>query len=1543
MSKQLTVKALSSPLGTISANSDPEGSSDIITLTVSGIGTSDTPDVTYSASSGTVEDVSSNSAEDQTFTGTTDSAPPRITAASVDSASTITITYSENVDVSTTNGAGFTLSTGVVSANSDPAGSSDTITLTVSGITTSDTPDVTYSELQSTVITDASLNFAENETFVGTTDNAPPTVVSIGTASTTTINLTLSEEITLNSTAPGDFVLSGDITTTPTVNAITANNDIVTLSLSDSLDSDDDISLEYSKSTGSIDDITSPSFAGSFSVASEETSPSGLAFSANGEKMFVVGNGGDNVNEYTLSTPFDVSTASFVDSFSVSSQDGNPSGLAFSANGAKMFVVGSDGQDVNEYTLSTPFDVSTASFVDSFSVSSQDLDPSGLAFSANGAKMFVVGFNGDDVNEYTLSTPFDVSTASFVDSFSVASQDLAPFGLAFSANGAKMFVVGSNDGDVNEYTLSAPFDVSAASFAGSFSVSSQETSPRGLAFSADGEKMFVVGDSGNDVNEYTLAKPFTLLPNSLDSFAAVAVTNNIIAPPPDVVTPPPSITAAFVDSADTITVTYSENVDVTTTDGAGFTLSTGTVSANSDPGGLTDIITLTVSGITTTSDTPDVTYTAASGTVINALSISAEDQTFTGTSDNAPPTVLSIETASTTTINLTLSEEITLNSAAPGDFVLSGTISTSPTVDAVAAAGDTVTLALSDTLDDDDLINLAYTKSTGSIDDTAHPSFVDSFSVASQDTSPAGLAFSADGSKMFVVGFGGDDVHEYALATPFDVSSADFTVSFSVASQETSPFGLAFSADGAKMFVVGFDSDNVHQYALATPFDVSSASFAVSFSVSSQDEVPVGLAFSADGAKMFVVGVDGRDVNEYTLTTPFDVSAATYVDSFSVASQEKLPRGLAFSADGAKMFVVGFGGENVNEYTLTAPFDVSTAVFAGSFSVASQDTSPRSLAFSADGAKMFVTGNNDDDVNEYTLAKPFSILPNSLASFAVATVTNNIAPPPDVTTPPRITAASVDSADTITITYGENVDVTATDGQGFTLSTGTVSANSDPAGLTDIITLTVSGITTTSDTPDVTYTKSSGTVINALSISAEDQTFTGTSDNAPPTVSSFATLSDTEINLTMSEPVSNESATPSDFVLSGTISANPTVTAVAAAGDTVTLSLSGILDDDDLINLAYTQSTGSIDDTALPSFAGSFSVASQETSPRGLAFSADGAKMFVVGNNGRDVNEYALATPFDVTTATFAGSFSVASQDTSPRGLAFSANGAKMFVVGDSDNDVYQYALTTHFDVTTAIFVDSFSVELQDEFPFGLAFSADGAKMFVVGNDDDDVNEYTLAAPFDVSTATFAGSFSVKSQESSPQGLAFSANGAKMFVAGSSDGDVHEYTLSTPFDVTTAVFDSSFSVASQETSPRGLAFSADGAKMFVVGNDSDNVHQYTLAKPFTFLPNSLASFAASPVTNNIIAPPPDVIPPDVTPPSITAASVDSADTITVTYSEDVDVSTVNGQGFTLSVGTVSANSDPEGSSSTITLTVSGIGTTSATPDVTYTCSIRHCD
>jgi sugar lactone lactonase YvrE len=251
-------------------------------------------------------------------------------------------------------------------------------------------------------------------------------------------------------------------------------------------------------------DISTASYLQNFNVATQDVFPNDLFFKPDGAKLYIVGGDGRSVYEYDLSTAGDVSTASYLQNFSVSAQETSPTGLFFKPDGSKMYVIGASGDDVNEYDLSTAWDVSTASYLQNFSVSAQELSPSGLFFRPDGSKMYVVGTVGDDVNEYDLSTAWDVSTASYLQNFSVASQETSPTGLFFKPDGTKMYVVGTVADNVNEYDLSTAWDVSTASYLQNFSVSAQDGAPTGLSFNPDGTKMYVLGTVGDNVNEYDI-------------------------------------------------------------------------------------------------------------------------------------------------------------------------------------------------------------------------------------------------------------------------------------------------------------------------------------------------------------------------------------------------------------------------------------------------------------------------------------------------------------------------------------------------------------------------------------------------------------------------------------------------------------------------------------------------------------------------------------------------------------------------------------------------------------------------------------------------------------------------------------------------------------------------------------------------------------------------------------------------------------------------------------------------------------------------------
>jgi sugar lactone lactonase YvrE len=945
-------------------------------------------------------------------------------------------------------------------------------------------------------------------------------------------------------------------------------------------------------------DVSSASYTQSFSVAAQDTIPESLTFNNDGTKMYITGDTGNAVYEYSLSASFDISSASYTQSFSVAGQESQPQGVVFNTDGTKMFITGGSGDDVNEYNLSVAFDISTAVYSQNFSVAAQDITPRDLAFNNDGTKMFIVGDAGDDVNEYDLSSGFDVSTASYSQNFSISAQETSPHGIAFNNNGTKMFIVGKTGDDVNEYALSTGFDVSSASYSQNFSIAAQETDPTGIAFNADGTKMFIVGHTGDSVYEYYLTPSLEL---GTGSFASSDIGKTVEA--------------------------NSGKFVLTNTDGR--------------------------------------------------------------CAETTQPTSYA--------------------QVASGDWEMYGVIYN-------PVDGD---LELSGVADP----NLYF--------DITTAIYEQSFSVADQETTPMDVVFNNDGTKLFVVGYDENIVFEYSLSIAFDISTAFFVDSFSVSAQDIFPTGLAFSTDGTKMFVVGNENDKVYEYDLSTGFDVSSAVYSQDFSVSAQDTVPTGIAFNNDGSKMFIVGFTGDDVNEYDLSTGFDISSAVYSQNFSVAAQETAPSGMAFNNNGTKMFITGATGDAVYEYKLETGFDVSTAYFVDSFSVASQDTAPTGIAFNNDGSKMYIVGNDNNSVYQYAIGQAY---PTGYQSVH--------------------TTASIDS------TYWTDINsMTADQNAG----TGNIyyAISTD-----DRTTWTV--IDNTDGERDIVRNNAGTWQYNSNSAYASETWVNGSTNNE------LATLSQ---------------------------------------------SMEGA-------------SRGATYDISLATFEKTFSVVNQETSPEGIAFNTDGTKMFVVGTTGDDVNEYSLSIAFDISTAVYSQNFSVSAQEVNPRGLTFNNDGTKMFIVGTSGDDVNEYDLSVGFDISSAVYSQNFSVAAQETVPHGIAFNTDGTKMFIVGTTGDDVNEYDLSTGFDVSSASFVDSFSVSAQDTAPTDIAFNPDGTKMFVVGYAGIDINEYDLSVAFDVSSANYTQSFSVAGQVAGPTGIAFNNDGTKMFIVGSTGAAVYQYDIPENY---------------------------------------------------------------------------------------------------------------
>ena len=310
------------------------------------------------------------------------------------------------------------------------------------------------------------------------------------------------------------------------------------------------------------------------------TQMSGIHFNDDGTKMFLLYQGGSHgddhmyVNQYNLSTPYDISTGTYAGDSArcyLDYGDGTGSGtnrifdLEFSSDGLKLFTVygsannvgGADLDGIYRFDLTSAYDISTCSFAQTTTdLDSDDLQDGSLAgdrdgdtdakqqkrnrshginFNEDGTKVFI-SYKGTEADtsagrilEYNLSTPYDVTTLTLNTNagIRIGSGTNNYMTMTFGLNGKRIFMVDHNaDYTVTQITIGSSFDLSSSSTTdGTVNLntltSSDVTQPRGIAFSASGLKMFITvdssGRSSEDVFEYDLACPFNIISGSCPS------------------------------------------------------------------------------------------------------------------------------------------------------------------------------------------------------------------------------------------------------------------------------------------------------------------------------------------------------------------------------------------------------------------------------------------------------------------------------------------------------------------------------------------------------------------------------------------------------------------------------------------------------------------------------------------------------------------------------------------------------------------------------------------------------------------------------------------------------------------------------------------------------------------------------------------------------------------------------------------------------------------------------------------------------------------
>ena len=240
------------------------------------------------------------------------------------------------------------------------------------------------------------------------------------------------------------------------------------------------------------------------SITAEETIPRGVFIGNNGTRMFTTGEQGDGVDQYTLSTAWDPSTASF-DKFLNVTSNLKSRDIFLSSDGTKLYMIDDFYDRISMFNLTTPWDLTSTNYnTQHYTLGSdgQFLIPTGLTFSADVVYMYVLSSYLRYMHRYTLSTPWDITTAGARRSSQFFSSQITSTGqetgIAINDDGTRMVIVHVQGDEIEEYTLSTPYDITTTSHVGSLSISSDTSFPTGICWGNNGQYLYVASSNPND-------------------------------------------------------------------------------------------------------------------------------------------------------------------------------------------------------------------------------------------------------------------------------------------------------------------------------------------------------------------------------------------------------------------------------------------------------------------------------------------------------------------------------------------------------------------------------------------------------------------------------------------------------------------------------------------------------------------------------------------------------------------------------------------------------------------------------------------------------------------------------------------------------------------------------------------------------------------------------------------------------------------------------------------------------------------------------------
>lgn len=232
----------------------------------------------------------------------------------------------------------------------------------------------------------------------------------------------------------------------------------------------------------------------------------------------------------------------------------------------------------------------------------------------------------------------------------------------------------------------------------------------------------------------------------------------------------------------------------------------------------------------------------------------------------------------------------------------------------------------------------------------------------------------------------------------------------------------------------------------------------------------------------------------------------------------------------------------------------------------------------------------------------------------------------------------------------------------------------------------------------------------------------------------------------------------------------------------------------------------------------------------GFNFNSNGTILIARLDDGH-FHRWNLSTGYDVTTATYANRSNLSALNARAGSTTFvKPDGTELY--SHTGTLLAAYTMSTAWDVTTLarntskdLTTSSLSSGL-----YGIEFSSDGTKLYIANRGSTNIlYELSLSTAWNPSTASLTPTHTLTAASTEYfQGISFKPDGTSFHIFDGISDDVHKYSLSTAWDLSTASFDASQAMEQlTHGGINGLRWNSDGSKAIIASNHAGGPGLYT--------------------------------------------------------------------------------------------------------------------